>query len=194
MAYTYISSEQYAKCCPVFAKQSASKASTRSIAAFASNCVTRRRSASPQRNFVSPTGTIATFCTAGYSEYKSVSVLRSTSPSLSPGHITTCVYMLIPPSANCLSSGIMSRARGLPRSLRRIVSSVACTETYNGENFLSSMRASSLSERLVSVTKLPETKLSRQSSSLTYNVGRCPLGSWSTKQNTHLLAHHLGSM
>ena len=50
---------------------------------------------------------------------------------------------------------MMSGASGLRSSQRRMVRSVACTDTYNGDNRYSTMRAPSHGFKFVSVAKLP---------------------------------------
>ena len=48
----------------------------------------------------------------------------------------------------------------------------------------SRMRASSSDARFVRVTKVPDRKLSRKSSSRSVSEGRMPSGSWRMKQNS----------
>lgn len=55
----------------------------------------------------------------------------------------------------------------------------------------SRMRASSSDARFVRVTKVPDRKLSRKSSSRSVSEGRMPSGSWRMKQNRHAFLHCL---
>ncbi len=106
-------------------------------------------------NSVSATGTTDTERTAAPSPYRSVSVRTSSAPSFTPGTTTIWVWKAIPCAANPRSCETISGASGLRSSQRRIVGSVACTETYSGDSRYSMIRSTSHGFRLVRVAKLP---------------------------------------
>ncbi len=85
----------------------------------------------------------------------------SSTPSLTPGTNTTWAWNSIPWAAKPRSCGMIAGASGLRSNQRRITGSLACTDTYSGDNRYSTIRASSQGFRLVSVSKLPYRKESR---------------------------------
>ena len=106
---------------------------------------------SPSRNFVSPTGTIDTLCTPGYSASRSRIERISSSPSLRPGQQTIWQFIVMPDSAKRRMVFIVSPARGLRSMAQRSSGFVVWTETFIGLICSAMMRSISRFERFVSV-------------------------------------------
>ena len=136
---------------PYFSTQRSPKAVTWSMVFPACSGVKGSSGSSPSRNFVTPSGTMDTLCTAGYIAARSSIVRCSSAPSFQPGQQPIWQFMTMPLWAKRRMVSMVSPARRFLSIRYRSSGFVVWTETFTGLICRAMIRSISRGERLVRV-------------------------------------------